>query len=117
MKTFTIVGKSTLSGVTKNRVANGTIKARTAVLARNGHTNIQFVELPEPMAKPEAIAFLEAQEIMTSKFEDVSADILAREAELDQQMEDASVGLDVEFTPEEEDSEMDFNNKASSIHY
>ncbi|MBO02102.1 MAG: hypothetical protein CMG35_05625 [Candidatus Marinimicrobia bacterium] len=117
MKTFTIVGKSTLSGVTKNRVANGTIKARTAVLARNGHTNIQFVELPEPMAKPEAIAFLEAQEIMTPKFEDVSADILAREAELDQQMEDASVGLDVEFTPEEEDSEMDFNNKASSIHY
>ena len=54
---------------------------------------------------------------MTPKFEDVSADILAREAELDQQMEDASVGLDVEFTPEEEDSEMDFNNKASSIHY
>ena len=117
MKTFTIVGKSTLGQQTKTRVANGTIKARTAVLARNGHTDIQFVELPEPMSKPEAIAFLEAQELMTPTFEDVSADILAREAELDQQMEDASVGLDVEFTPEEEDSEMDFNNKASSIHY
>ena len=63
MKTFTIVGKSTLSGVTKNRVANGTIKARTAVLARNGHTNIQFVELPEPMAKPEAIAFLKLRRL------------------------------------------------------
>ena len=106
MKTFTIVGKSTLGQQTKTRVANGTIKARTAVLARNGHTDIQFVELPEPMSKPEAIAFLEAQELMTPTFEDVSADILAREAE-----------LDVEFTPEEEDSEMDFNNKASSIHY
>ena len=106
MKTFTIVGKSTLGQQTKIRVANGTIKARTAVLARNGHTDIQFVELPGPMAKADAVRFFEAQEIMAPKFEDVSADILAREAE-----------LDVEFTPEEEDSEMDFNNKASSIHY
>ena len=106
MKTFTIVGKSTLGQQTKIRVANGTIKARTAVLARNGHTDIQFVELPGPRAKADADSFFESQEIMTPKFEDVSADILAREAE-----------LDVEFTPEEEDSEMDFNNKASSIHY
>ena len=106
MKTFTIVGKSTLGQQTKIRVANGTIKARTAVLARNGRTDIQFVELPGPMAKADAVSFFESQEIMAPKFEDVSADILAREAE-----------LDVEFTPEEEDSEMDFNNKASSIHY
>ena len=106
-KTFTIVGKSTLGQQTKIRVANGTIKARTAVLARNGHTDIQFVELPEAMPKAEAVAFFEAQEIMTPKFEDVSADILAREDE-----------LDVEFTPEEDyDSELDFNNTASPIHY
>ena len=116
MKTFTIVGKSTLGQQTKIRVANGTIKARTAVLARNGHTDIQFVELPEAMPKAEAVAFFEAQEIMTPKFEDVSADILAREAELDQQMEDASVGLDIEVELEE-DSELDFNNTASPIHY
>ena len=104
-KTFTIVGKSTLGQQTKIRVANGTIKARTAVLARNGHTDIQFVELPEAMAKDEAVSFFEAQEIMTPKFEDVSADILAREEELE---------IEVEL---EDDSEMDFNNKASSIHY
>ena len=116
MKTFTIVGKSTLGQQTKARVANGTIKARTAVLARNGHTDIQFVELPDTMSKPEAIAFFEAQELMTPTFEDVSADILAREAELDQQMEDASVGLDIEVELEE-DSELDFNNTASPIHY
>ena len=106
-KTFTIVGKSTLGQQTKIRVANGTIKARTAVLARNGHTDIQFVELPEAMPKADAVSFFEAQEIMTPKFEDVSADILAREDE-----------LDVEFTPEEDyDSELDFNNTASPIHY
>ena len=116
MKTFTIVGKSTLGQQTKIRVANGTIKARTAVLARNGHTDIQFVELPGPMAKADAVRFFEAQEIMAPKFEDVSADILAREAELDQQMEDASVGLDIEVELEE-DSELDFNNTASPIHY
>ena len=107
MKTFTIVGKSTLGQQTKIRVANGTIKARTAVLTRNGHTDIQFVELPEAMPKAEAVAFFEAQEIMTPKFEDVSADILAREDE-----------LDVEFTPEEDYApELDFNNTASPIHY
>ena len=105
MKTFTIVGKSTLGQQTKIRVANGTIKARTAVLARNGHTDISFIELPEAMAKAEAVSFFEAQEIMTPKFEDVSADILAREDELE---------IEVEL---EEDSELDFNNKASSIHY
>ena len=104
-KTFTIVGKSTLGQQTKIRVANGTIKARTAVLARNGHTDISFIELPEAMAKAEAVSFFEAQEIMTPKFEDVSADILAREEELE---------IEVEL---EDDSEMDFNNKASSIHY
>ena len=104
-KTFTIVGKSTFGQQTKIRVANGTIKARTAVLARNGHTDISFIELPEAMAKAEAVSFFEAQEIMTPKFEDVSADILAREEELE---------VEVEL---EDDSEMDFNNKASSIHY
>ena len=105
MKTFTLVGKSTLGQQTKIRVAIGTIKARTAVIARNGHTDIQFVELPEAMAKVEAVSFFEAQEIMTPKFEDVSADILAREEELE---------IEVEL---EDDSEMDFNNTASSIHY
>ena len=105
MKTFTIVGKSTLGQQTKIRVANGTIKARTAVLARNGHTDIQFVELPEAMPKADAVSFFEAQESMTPKFEDVSADILAREDELE---------IEVEL---EEDSELDFNNTASPIHY
>ena len=103
-KTFTIVGKSTLGNnqAPKTRVANGTIKARTAVLTRNGHVDIQFIELPQSMAKAEAIAFFEAQVELTPTFEDVSADILAREIEND--------GVDIE--------EMnDFNNKASSIHY
>ena len=102
MKTFTIVGTSTLGRMTKTRVANGSIKARSAVLARNGHTLINFIELPEAMSKLDAINFFEAQTELTPKFEDVSADILAREVEND------AVGID---------EMIDFNDKASSIHY
>ena len=76
-------------------------------MARNGHTDISFIELPEAMSKGDALQFFDAQEMMTPRFEDVSADILAREDE-----------LDVEFTPEEDyDSELDFNSTASPIHY
>ena len=59
MKTFTIVGTSTLGRMTKTRVANGSIKARSAVLARNGHTLINFIELPEAMSKLDAINFFD----------------------------------------------------------
>lgn len=59
MKTFTIAGTSNLNGVTKLRVANGTIKHRTDVLTRSGHTEINLVELPSPMTRDEARAFLE----------------------------------------------------------
>lgn len=59
MKTFTIAGTSNLNGVTKLRVANGSIKHRTDVLTRGGHTEINLVELPSPMTRDEARAFLQ----------------------------------------------------------
>lgn len=59
MKTFTIAGTSNLNGVTKLRVANGAIKHRTDVLTRGGHTEINLVELPSPMTRDEARAYLE----------------------------------------------------------
>ena len=58
-KTFTVAGTSNLNGVVKFRFAND-LKSRIAVLARNGHTEINLIELPEPMTKADAIAFLEA---------------------------------------------------------
>jgi hypothetical protein len=78
MKTFTIAGTSNLNGKTKNRFANGTVKNRTSILARCGHTEIELTELPRAMTKDEAVSFLESQSIM---FEDVSAEMLAAEAE------------------------------------
>ena len=60
-KTFTVAGTSNLNGVVKFRFAND-LKSRIAVLKRNGHTEINLIELPEPMVKADAIAFLEAQD-------------------------------------------------------
>lgn len=60
-KTFTIAGYSNLNGRVKLRVATGTIARRTAVLKSSGHTDINLVELPQPMTRAEAMAFVEAQ--------------------------------------------------------
>ena len=60
-KTYTIAGVSTLSGVTKQRFANGSLANRTKVLERNGHVDIKLVELPSAMDKDAARAYIEAQ--------------------------------------------------------
>jgi len=57
-KTFTVAGTSNLNGVVKFRFAND-LAARVKVLVKNGHTDVKLVELPEPMTKADAIAFLE----------------------------------------------------------
>jgi hypothetical protein len=78
-KTFTIAGSSNLNGRVKNRFANGTVKHRTLVLTRNGHTDINLVELPRAMSKAEAVAFLESQSIMTPRFEDIPQEMIDSE--------------------------------------
>lgn len=60
-KTFTIAGYSNLNGRVKLRVATGTIARRTAVLKSAGHTDINLVELPEPMTRAAATEYVEAQ--------------------------------------------------------
>jgi len=56
-KTFSIVGVSTLNGNTKMRFANDIMRIK--VLAKNGHTDIQLVELPDEMTKVEAAKFVQ----------------------------------------------------------
>lgn len=60
-RTYTIAGVSTSNGVTKFRFANGDLKARAKVLERAEHTGIDLRDLPSPMDKASAIAFLETQ--------------------------------------------------------
>ena len=57
-KLFTVAGTSNLEGLVKFRVANGSAAARTKVLERSGHTEIQLQDLPSAMSKEDAIAFI-----------------------------------------------------------
>lgn len=56
MSTFKFAGVSTLDGVCKARFAND--QMRVKVLAKNGHKDIDIIELTHPMSKDEAVAFL-----------------------------------------------------------
>ena len=55
-KMYTVVGTSTLNGETKARFANDTMRIK--VLAKNGHTDINLIELPTAMTKVDAAQFL-----------------------------------------------------------
>ena len=59
-KLFTVAGTSSLEGVVKFRVANGSAAARTKVLERSGHIEIKLVDLAKPMSKEDAIAFVQS---------------------------------------------------------
>ena len=56
MSTFKYAGVSTLNGKVKARFAND--QMRVKVLAKNGHSDIDIIELEYPMTKEEAVAFL-----------------------------------------------------------
>jgi hypothetical protein len=57
-KLYTVAGVSTQDGETKARFANDTMRIK--VLAKNGHTDITLVELPNEMTKIEAARFIAA---------------------------------------------------------
>ena len=57
-KKFAVAGVSTLEGKTKLRFANDTMRIK--ILAKNGHTNVELVELPSEMTKAEAVQHLKA---------------------------------------------------------
>jgi len=51
VKKFAVAGVSTLSGKTKIRFANDTMRIK--ILAKNGHTDVDLVSLPNEMTKSE----------------------------------------------------------------
>ncbi len=55
-KKFAVAGVSTLGGKTKVRFANDTMRIK--ILAKNGHTDIQLVDLPREMTKAEIAAHM-----------------------------------------------------------
>lgn len=56
IKSFTHAGVSRLNGEFKVRFANDALRVK--VLAKNGHKDIDIVELKHPMTKEEAVQFL-----------------------------------------------------------
>lgn len=58
---FKVAGVSTLNGEVKVRFAND--MTRVKVLAKNGHTDIELMELPEAMDKPAVVAFLKTSQL------------------------------------------------------
>ena len=57
-KKFSVTGVSTLNGKTKIRWANDVMRIK--ILAKNGHENVELVELPHEMTKPEIVQHLKS---------------------------------------------------------
>jgi hypothetical protein len=55
-KTFSVAGVSTLDGKTKIRFANDSLRIK--ILAKNGHTDVELVDLPREMTKGEIAQYL-----------------------------------------------------------
>jgi hypothetical protein len=62
--TFVIAGTSVApDGVKSFRFTNNQLNLRVNMLKCCGHTRIKLVELPKPMTKPQAIAYLIQQDL------------------------------------------------------
>jgi hypothetical protein len=84
-KSFTHAGVSKLDGEFKVRFANDAL--RTKVLIKNGHTDIDIVELKHAMTKEDAVAYLMEIDFATTNGV-TNADVLAAlAAELDKRSE------------------------------
>ena len=55
-KKFAVAGVSTLNGKTKIRFANDA--ARIKILIKNGHTDVELIDLPKEMTKAEIAKYL-----------------------------------------------------------
>jgi hypothetical protein len=64
-KLYTVAGTSMSNGKTKVRFANDYV-GRFKILTKNGHENINLVELDQPMSKADVCKFLQASD----KFQD-----------------------------------------------
>jgi hypothetical protein len=58
---FKVAGVSTLKGEVKIRFAND--MTRVKVLAKNGHTDIELMELPEAMEKSAVVSYLKTTDL------------------------------------------------------
>lgn len=55
-KKFAVAGVSTLAGKTKIRFANDAMRVK--ILAKNGHSDVELIELPREMTKAEIVTHM-----------------------------------------------------------
>lgn len=55
-KKFAVAGVSTLEGKTKIRFANDAMRVK--ILAKNGHTDVELIDLPREMTKGEIAQYM-----------------------------------------------------------
>lgn len=65
---FKVTGISTLNGITKVRFANDLV-SRVKILNKDGHTDINLVELPEALSKGDCVKYLKSSDLYV-KFAD-----------------------------------------------
>jgi hypothetical protein len=76
MSTFSHAGTSRLNGQVKVRFANDALRVK--VLEKNGHTEVDLIELPNgPMTKEDAIAYLAQIEFYKSDSGEVNLEVKA----------------------------------------
>lgn len=79
-KTFTVAGVSKLDGEFKVRFANDVMRVK--VLAKNGHEDVNMIELEQPMSKLDAALFLqELDEFQDPEVQACIADYIDRNTE------------------------------------
>lgn len=88
-KSFTHAGVSKLDGEFKVRFANDSL--RTKVLIKNGHTDIDIIELKHAMTKEDAVAYLMEIDFATKDGVTNAAVQAALAAELDKRSETPKV--------------------------
>jgi hypothetical protein len=73
-KLFSLAGTSTREGINTFRFANGKLNLRRNALKHYGHAAIELRELPRPMTKVQAMAWLVTQGIDTAVLPTRAAD-------------------------------------------
>ena len=69
---FKVTGVSTLNGKTKVRFANDLV-SRVKILNKDGHTDVDLVELPQAMSKADCVKYLKSSALYAKFSEAIDA--------------------------------------------
>jgi len=89
-KTFEVAGTSTLNGVTKVRFANDYV-GRFKILVKNGHENIELIELGDKFTKAEICQVLmQHEKFQTEDQQSAIAEFVVRNVKAQPEQTDAT---------------------------